>query len=79
MFADKPADNAQDTIAVLDIRIEKSINTGNGTKLRLFLDGFNMLNKYAAETITVSSGSSYLQPTAILGPRTGRIGARFIW
>jgi hypothetical protein len=47
--------------------------------VRLFLDGFNMTNAYAAETLTVSTGALYLQPTAILGPRTGRIGARFIW
>ena len=72
-------DNKQDNISVLDIRVEKTVNFGTAAKVRLFLDGFNMLNKYAAETVTVSSGTLYLQPTAILGPRTGRIGARFIW
>ena len=55
------------------------MNFGRAAKVRLFLDGFNMLNAYAGETITVSSGTAYLQPTAILGPRTGRIGARFLW
>jgi len=79
VYADKYGDNKQDDIKVFDVRVEKSLNTGGGTKLRLFFDAFNILNAYAAETITVSTGTSYLQPTAILGPRTGRIGARFIW
>jgi Carboxypeptidase regulatory-like domain len=79
VYADKYGDNKQDSISVLDIRVEKTVNFGRAAKVRLFLDGFNMLNAYAGETITVSSGTAYLQPTAILGPRTGRIGARFLW
>ena len=69
----------QDNISVLDLRVEKTVNLGPAAKVRLFLDGFNMLNSYAAETLTVSTGNLYLQPTAILGPRTGRVGVRFIW
>jgi Carboxypeptidase regulatory-like domain len=69
----------QDNISVLDVRVEKSVNLGGGTKLRVFLDGFNLLNKYAAETISFSTGAAFQQPTAILGPRTGRIGLRFMW
>jgi hypothetical protein len=79
VYATQYGDNKQDDINVFDIRVEKTLNTGNGTRLRLFLDGFNLLNSYAGETITVATGASYLQPTAILAPRTGRIGARFIW
>ena len=48
-------------------------------QLRLFFDAFNLINAYAGETITVQTGALYLQPTAILAPRTGRIGARFVW
>jgi hypothetical protein len=79
VYADAYGDNKQDNISVLDIRVEKTVNLGSAAKVRLFLDGFNMLNSYAAETLTVSTGNLYLQPTAILGPRTGRIGVRFIW
>jgi hypothetical protein len=79
VFADKFGDNKQDNISVFDVRVEKTVNFGHAAKIRLFLDGFNLMNTYAAETITVSTGTSYLQPTAILGPRTGRIGARFLW
>jgi hypothetical protein len=79
VYADAYGDNKQDNISVLDIRVEKTVNFKSVAKVRLFLDGFNMLNSYAAETLTVSTGALYLQPTAILGPRTGRIGVRFIW
>ena len=64
---------------MFDVRVEKTLNTGRGTKLRLFFDAFNLMNAYAGETITVQTGALYLQPTAILAPRTGRIGARFVW
>lgn len=39
----------------------------------------NITNKYAAETITASTDAAFQNPTAILGPRTGRIGFRFVW
>ena len=69
----------QDNITVIDVRVEKTLKLGNVSKLRLFLDGFNLANKYAAETISFSTGAAFQQPTAILGPRTARIGFRLIW
>ena len=68
----------QDNISVFDVRVEKTLTFGQ-TKLRLFLDGFNLANAYAAETISYATGTAFQAPTAILGPRTARIGARFIW
>ncbi len=68
----------QDNISILDLRVEKTLTLAQ-TKLRLFLDGFNLGNQYAAETINTTAGVNFQQPTAILGPRTFRIGARFIW
>ncbi|HEY7291453.1 MAG TPA: carboxypeptidase regulatory-like domain-containing protein [Vicinamibacterales bacterium] len=68
-----------DNISVFDLRGEKTINLPANTKLRLFIDGYNLFNNYAAETIVFTAGSTFQQPTAILGPRTGRIGFRFIW
>ncbi len=69
----------QDNISVVDLRVEKTVKLGNAAKVRLFLDGFNLVNAYAAETIITTAGSTFQQPTAILGPRTGRVGFRFIW
>jgi hypothetical protein len=71
--------NAQDNINVFDVRVEKTVNLGNVAKLRVFLDGFNLTNNYAGETIVQATGATYLQPTAILAPRTARVGFRLIW
>jgi len=70
---------AQDNISVFDLRVEKTVSFTTATRLRLFLDIFNIANSYAAETISFSTGSAFQQPTAILAPRTGRIGFRLIW
>jgi hypothetical protein len=68
-----------DNISVFDLRGEKVISLPANLKVRLFIDGYNLFNAYAAETISFNAGTSFQQPTAILGPRTGRIGFRFIW
>jgi len=69
----------QDNITVVDVRVEKTVKLGNVARVRLFADGFNLTNKYAAETISFSTGAAFQQPTAILGPRTARVGFRFMW
>ena len=79
IFATDYNANRQDNISVVDLRVEKTVKLGNAAKVRLFLDGFNLANAYAAETIVTLAGATFQQPTAILGPRTGRIGFRIIW
>ena len=69
----------QDNISVVDLRVEKTVPLGSQAKVRLFLDGFNLMNAYAAETITTTAGANFQQPTAIMAPRTARIGFRLIW
>ncbi len=69
----------QDNITVVDVRVEKTVKLGDIARIRLFLDGFNLANKYAAETISFSTGAAFQQPTAILAPRTARIGFRLLW
>ena len=74
----------QDNISVLDARVEKTLNLFGTAKVRLFGDLYNITNQYAAETINSLTGlasgvPTFQTPTAILGPRTGRIGFRFIW
>jgi len=68
-----------DNINVFDLRGEKNFKLPGSTQLRVFIDGYNLFNSYAAETISFTAGTSFQQPTAILGPRTGRIGFRFLW
>src|SRR5262249_60612172 len=72
-----------DNVSVLDVRGEKTVNI-RATKGRLFADVYNLTNQYAAETINMSTGlahnvATFQTPTAILGPRTMRLGFRFLW
>ena len=65
-----------DNITVFDVRIDRSFTIGNRVRLRGFLDLFNLTNSNAAETRTITSGAAFLRPTAILAPRTARLGVR---
>jgi Carboxypeptidase regulatory-like domain len=69
----------QENVGDLDVRVEKTVNFGHYAKVRLFFDGYNLTNAYAAQTISQATGASFLNPTAILAPRTGRLGFRFMW
>ena len=71
--------NREDNIWVFDVRAEKVLNMGSRTRLRLFLDLFNLANSHASETISRATGLGYQKPSAILAPRTARIGFRFLW
>jgi hypothetical protein len=68
-----------DNITVLDLRLERAFALGYGTRIRAFFDLFNITNSNAVETRTLTTGGNFLRPTAILAPRTARIGARFSW
>jgi hypothetical protein len=78
IYADEPKDNRNDNIWVFDIRAEKTLDFGR-IKLRGFFDLFNVANSSAAETISVTTGVNYQRPSAILAPRTARLGFRFLW
>ena len=79
IYADSPEDNRQDNIWVFDVRAEKTVQMGSRLRTRLFLDFFNIANSSASETITETTGANYQRPAAILGPRTMRLGFRFLW
>ncbi|MEP6893263.1 MAG: carboxypeptidase-like regulatory domain-containing protein [Gaiellaceae bacterium] len=69
----------QDNVSIVDLRVEKTVPLGHAAKLRMFVDGFNLTNHYAGETIITTAGATFQQPTAIVAPRTGRIGFRLVW
>jgi len=79
IYAEPANARRQDTITVLDVRTERTFTLPRGMRVRGFLDLFNITNSNAAETRTVVTGSSFLRPTAILAPRTARVGVRFTW
>jgi hypothetical protein len=68
-----------DNITVLDLRAERAFTFGRNVRLRGFFDLFNITNSNAVETRTVTTGTSFLRATAVLAPRTARLGARFSW
>lgn len=65
-----------DNATVIDVRAERSFNVGGPARLRLMFDVFNITNTNAVETRTVATGAAFLRPTAILAPRTARVGVR---
>jgi hypothetical protein len=69
----------QDTITIVDVRVEKSLRLAANRTLSLFVDGYNLTNANAATNINWSSGATYLTPSTIVPPRLGRVGARFAW
>jgi hypothetical protein len=79
IYADAASNNREDNIWVFDTRFEKTLDLTTNVKLRGFLDLFNLTNSHASETVNRSSGLTYLKPTAILAPRTARVGFRFLW
>ena len=71
--------NREDNIWVFDVRAEKTIAFNDRVRTRLFFDLFNITNSHASETISRATGLGYQKPSAILAPRTARIGFRFLW
>ena len=61
IYADRAADNREDNIWVFDVRAEKQLTFGSRVRLRLMFDAFNLTNSHASETITRTTGTSYLQ------------------
>ncbi|MEO8680906.1 MAG: carboxypeptidase regulatory-like domain-containing protein [Vicinamibacterales bacterium] len=78
-YAEPMNANREDNIWVVDVRAEKSLAFGSKVRLRLFFDAFNLTNSHASETIGRATGLAYQKPTAILAPRTARVGFRFIF
>jgi hypothetical protein len=78
-YAEAMNANREDNIWVFDVRAEKQFSFGSRVRLRLMFDAFNLANSHASETISRATGLSYLKPSAILAPRTARVGFRFIF
>ena len=78
-YADAANANREDNIWVFDIRAEKTVAFNDRVRARLFFDLFNITNSHASETISRATGLGYQKPSAILAPRTARVGFRFLW
>lgn len=68
-----------DDVVLLDLKTEKTLSLGGSRRLRAFIDLYNLFNSNAADTISFATGSTFADPTNIIGPVTARLGARFEW
>ncbi len=69
----------QDTVAVLDWRIEKQLVFAQKARVGLFFDMFNTFNSNTAVNINWRSGAAYDRATTVLGPRIAKFGVKFDW
>jgi hypothetical protein len=69
----------QDTISVLDFRVEKQLRFAQRARLGLFFDMFNALNANTNININWRSGAAFEKATTVLGPRIAKFGVKFDW
>lgn len=69
----------QDDIVILDFRTEKGFKTIKGTTLSVLFDLYNITNSDAASNMGWGSGTSFLLPSTIVGPRIARFGLKYDW
>jgi hypothetical protein len=78
-YAEPMDANREDNIWVFDVRAEKQFTFTDRIRFRAYFDAFNLTNSHASETISRATGLGYQKPSAILAPRTARVGFRFIF
>jgi hypothetical protein len=61
------AANRTPNVTLVDLRTEKGFGIGRA-RVMGFFDVYNVFNTNAEQTVTTSSGASWLRPTAITGP-----------
>jgi len=69
----------QDTVSIVDFRVEKQLRFADKARLGLFLDLFNTFNSNTAVNIAWGSGASFEKATTVLGPRIAKFGVKFDW
>ena len=69
----------QDNIILADVRLEKVFKVAKARSISVFFDAYNLTNTNAASNITWSSGSTFLLPVTIVGPRLARFGMKLDW
>jgi hypothetical protein len=69
----------QDTVSILNFRVEKQIRFVDRARVGLFFDLFNALNSNTAVNLNWRSGASFEKPTTVLAPRIAKFGVKFDW
>jgi hypothetical protein len=69
----------QDTVSIVDFRVEKQLRFADRARVGLFLDVFNTFNANTAVNINWRSGAAFEKATTVLGPRIAKFGVKFDW
>ena len=64
---------------ILDLRAERRFKLGKAGNLAGFMDLYNIGNSDAANNINWVSSSTFLVPSAMVGPRIVRFGLKYDW
>jgi hypothetical protein len=69
----------QDTVSVLDFRVEKQLKFAQKARVGLFFDMFNAMNSNTAVNLVWQAGNRFEHASTVLGPRIAKFGAKFDW
>ena len=69
----------QDTVSLLDFRVEKQVRLMDRARLGLFFDLFNTFNSNTAVNLSWLSGARFERATTVLNPRIAKFGVKFDW
>jgi hypothetical protein len=65
------------SLSAFDLRLDKAFSLGSKGRLAARVNLYNVLNANTVTARNLRSGSTYLQPTAILPPRIVELGAAY--
>ena len=68
-----------DRINQFDVRVGKYFDMGEGPRLHLFLDAYNLTNSSTSTEINTVYGADWQKPTLFMLARFIKIGANFTW
>jgi hypothetical protein len=69
----------QDTVSLVDFRVEKQLRFAARARVGLFFDLFNALNSNTAININWRAGAAFEKATTVIPPRIAKFGVKFDW
>jgi hypothetical protein len=69
----------QDTVSLLDFRVEKQVRLMDRARIGLFIDLFNTFNSNTPVNLFWQSGARFETATTVLNPRIAKFGVKFDW
>jgi hypothetical protein len=69
----------QETVTLLDFRVEKRFTFATKARVGLFFDLYNTLNTNTAININWRAGTAFEKATTVIPPRIAKFGVKFNW